>query len=57
MDAFITALVGGSGLTASTFWGQVQSTLPWLVIIVPFAFGYGIVKKLIKGGSKAKVKL
>lgn len=57
MDAFITALTGEGGITASALWGVMSSLIPYLVIIVPVALGFYFVRKLIKGTSKAKVRL
>jgi hypothetical protein len=56
MDAFISALTGGSGLTSSALWTEAAKIVPWLLIIVPFAFGYNLVKKSIKGAARGKVK-
>jgi len=56
MQAFITALTGGSGITASSLWTEASYIVPWLLVIVPFAFGYNLVKKSIKGASRGKVK-
>jgi len=56
MDAFITALTGNGGITSSTLWTEVAKIVPWLLIIIPFSFGYNILKKSIKGASRGKVK-
>lgn len=56
MDAFITALTGASGLNSTALWTEAAKIVPWLLIIVPFAFGYNLVKKSVKGASRGKVK-
>lgn len=56
MEAFITVLTGSSGITSSTLWTEVAKIVPWLLIIIPFSFGYNILKKSIKGASRGKVK-
>ena len=57
MSGFITALTGQNGLTAATFYGVLTDLVPFLVIIVPVALGLYFVRKLIKGASKAKVRM
>ena len=57
MDAFITALTGAGGITAASLWASVASIVPFLLIVVPFAFGYNIIRKSVKGVAKGKVKL
>lgn len=56
MQTFITALTGESGITASTLWTEVAHIVPLLVILLPFAFGYYVVRKSVKGAAKGKVK-
>ena len=57
MDAFITALTGAKGLSAASFYGVLTSLVPYLVVIIPVALGFYLVRKLIKGSAKAKVRL
>lgn len=57
MNAFITALTGENGITANSLWQVMSELVPYLVIIVPVALGFYFVRKLIKGTSKAKVRL
>lgn len=57
MDAFITALTAASGgVTSTALWTEAAKIVPWLLIIVPFSFGYNLVKKSVKGASRGKVK-
>ena len=53
MSAFITALT--TGLTASTFYSVLTDIAPFVIMIVPVALGYYVVRKLIKGAGHAKV--
>lgn len=55
MSAFITALTGS--LTSSSLWGVFTDIVPFLAIIVPVALGFYFVRRLIKGTSKAKVRV
>lgn len=56
MQAFITALVGTDGISATALWSEVTHIVPLLVITLPFAFGYYVSRKAIKGASKGKVR-
>lgn len=53
MSAFITALT--TGLTAATFYSVLTDIAPFVIMIVPVALGYYVVRKLIKGAGHAKV--
>lgn len=57
MSAFITALTGEGGLSATTFYGVLTSLVPLLVILIPVALGFYFIRKLIKGSAKAKVRI
>lgn len=57
MQAFITALTGENGISASTFWNDIASLVPFIVIVFGVAFGYRLLRKSIKGASKAKVNI
>lgn len=54
MQAFITALTGTNGISADALWGAVTACASLIVIGVLFAFGYRMVKKVLKGISKGK---
>lgn len=54
MQAFITALTGTNGISADALWGAVTACAGIIVIGVLFAFGYRMVKKVLKGLSKGK---
>lgn len=54
MQAFITALTGANGISADALWGAVTACASLIVIGVLFAFGYRMVKKVLKGISKGK---
>lgn len=57
MSDFVTALTGTNGLTADVLWGAVTSLLPFIVAVAGFGFAYYLIKKLIKGFSKGKVRM
>lgn len=56
MSGMISALTDSStGITSSTLWGEATNAAPLIITLFVFAFGYRIVKKLLKGGYKGKV--
>lgn len=58
MSDFITAITNSTtGITSATLWGDVTAAVPLLVIIIGFAFGYYVVKKVVKGAAKGKVRM
>lgn len=57
MSGFITALTGANGVSADSLWGVLTNLVPYLVIIIPVALGFYFIRKLIKGTSRAKVRM
>lgn len=57
MSGFVTALTGTDGITSSNLWTEVTSASPLIIGIFIFAFGYYVVRKVVKGGSKGKLKM
>lgn len=55
MQAFITALQ--ANLTSANLWGELTAVGGFLGLMVVFAFGYRIVRKLINGVSKGKARI
>lgn len=37
-----------TGLTADTLWGSVSSVMPFVIGVTLFAFGFWLVKKIVK---------
>lgn len=54
MQAFITALT--TAITPTVLWGMLADAVPFILVMVLFSLGYHIVRKLVKGASKAKVR-
>lgn len=54
MEAFITALT--TAITPAVLWGMLAQAVPFILVMVLFSLGYYIVRKLVKGASKAKVR-
>lgn len=57
MSAFITALTGADGISASGIWTDIAAAVPFIVLMFGIAVGYRIIRKLIKSGSKLKVNV
>ena len=54
MSSIITQLT--TGITASTIFSVVGDVMPFVITMIPIALGLYILRKVIKGASKAKVK-
>ena len=58
MSSVISALTNSTtGLTEATFFSTVAELVPFIVMIVPVALGVYFLRKLIRGASRAKVKM
>lgn len=57
MSDFITAITGTNGLTNSAMWGEVSNLVPLIVGVATFSLGFYLVKKLIKGFGKGKIRM
>ena len=57
MDGFITALTGTNGVSVSALSASLTALVPWFATIIPFAFGYHVVRKTMIGGSHGKFRM
>lgn len=57
MSGFVTALTGTGGISSSTFWDEITAAAPLVVILIGVSFGYHVLKKVIKGASRAKARI
>lgn len=55
MSTFITSLT--TELTAANLWGAFSGVAPLIGVLVIFSLGFYIVRKLIKGAAKGKVRI
>lgn len=46
-----------SGITSSGLFGTVSEVMPFIIIMVGFAFGYRVLRKAVKGASKGKANM
>lgn len=56
MQGFITALQGADGITSANLWSQITPAAGFLALIVIFAFGYKVCRKIVSGVSRGKAK-
>jgi len=54
MSALVTQLT--TGITSSTIFSVVGDVMPFVITMIPIALGLYILRKVVKGASKAKVK-
>ena len=52
MEAVVTAL--STGITANALWGQIEGMIPFVCGMVIFAFGYFLLRRIIKKPCKGK---
>lgn len=45
-----------TGITPATIFNVVKDVMPFVVTMVPIALGLYLLRKLVKGAAKAKVK-
>lgn len=58
MSEFVTAITATTGgLTSANLWGEAANAATLIAAIAIFAFGYRIVKKVVQGASRGKVKM
>lgn len=56
MSGFISALQGADGITSANLWAQITPAAAFLALIVIFAFGYRVCRKIVSGVSKGKAR-
>lgn len=56
MAGFMTALTGADGVTSANLWAQITPAAATLALVVIFAFGYRVARKIVSGVSKGKAK-
>lgn len=58
MSDVVNALVDPTtGLNATTYFGVLKDLVPYIVMLTPVALGVYFLRKLVKGGQKAKVRI
>lgn len=55
MDAIVSSLT--TGVTSAGLFGTVAQIMPFIVIMIGFAFGYKVLRKVVKGASKGKANI
>jgi len=57
MGSVATELIGASGINSTTLTAQISPLVPVIVAIALFVFGWYLLRKLVKGASKGKLKI
>lgn len=55
MADFISAL--NTGLNASAMWGAIADSAPLIITLVLFALAFYLVRRLVKGAGKGKIRM
>ncbi len=46
-----------TGITSAGLFGTVSEIFPFIIIMIGFAFGYKVLRKVVKGASKGKANV
>ncbi len=55
MTGIVTQLT--TGITSAGLFGTVAEIVPFVIVMIGFAFGYMVLKKTVKGASKGKANI
>lgn len=55
MSGIITQLT--TGITTSTIFGVVSEVMPFVITMIIVSLGFYVLRKVVKGAGKAKVRL
>lgn len=46
-----------TGITSATLFGTVADVMPFIIVMIGFAFGFRVLKHAVKGASKGKASM
>lgn len=46
-----------TGITSAGLFGTVSQIIPFVIVMIGFAFGYKVLRKAVKGASKGKANI
>lgn len=55
MSSIVSQLT--TGITSAGLFGTVSEIMPFIIIMIGFAFGYKVLRSSVKGASKGKAKM
>ena len=55
MESIVTQLT--TGITSSGLFGTVAQIIPFVIVMIGFAFGYRVLRKAVKGSSNGKANI
>lgn len=47
----------GSAINETSLWGEFNKAVPFIAVVTLFAFGYRIIRRLVKGASNGKARM
>lgn len=58
MSAFVNQITSTTGgLTSTALWTEAANAVPLIVAVAVFAFGYNIIRRVVKGAAKGKLRM
>ncbi len=55
MEGIVSQLT--TGVTSAGLFGTVSQIFPFIIVMIGFAFGYKVLRKVVKGASKGKANV
>lgn len=55
MSTFISSL--NTGLSATSMWGAISDAAPLIITLVLFSLAFYLVRRLVKGAGKGKIRM
>ena len=55
MESIVSQLK--AGITSAGLFGTVSEIIPFVIVMIGFAFGYKVLRKAVKGASKGKANI
>lgn len=55
MEGIVTQLT--DGITSATLFGTVGDVMPFVIVMIAFAFGFRVLRHAVKGASKGKASM
>lgn len=46
-----------AGITSAGLFGTVSEVIPFVIVMIGFAFGYKVLKKAVKGASQGRASI
>lgn len=57
MSGFVTAITATGKLTSDSMWTEATNAVDLIVAVAVFSFGFNIIRRVIKGAARGKLKM